>query len=105
MKLNLDNIPSKEIMKGFHAKMIHGENMTLAYWSIEKDAELPLHHHVHEQTVNMIKGKFQMKIGNEVHVFGPGDVFVIPSNTPHSGIALTHCRILDVFSPAREEYK
>ena len=105
MKTNLDDITPREIIKGFHARMIHGEKMSLAYWNIEKGAELPLHHHEHEQTVNMIEGNFQMKIGNESHVFGPGDIFVIPSNVPHSGFALTDCRILDVFAPAREDYK
>jgi len=105
MKVNLDDIVSKEIMPGFHAKMIHGDGMTLAYWEIEKGAILPLHQHIHEQAVNMIAGQFQMVIDGQEHIFGPGDIFVIPSNASHSGKALTNCKILDVFSPSRDEYK
>ena len=34
-----------------------------------------------------------------------GDVLVIPGDAKHSGRAHTGCRILDVFSPVREEYR
>ena len=32
-------------------------------------------------------------------------VLVIPGDVPHSGRSHTHCKILDVFSPVREEYR
>ena len=32
--VNLKDIPSKELLPGFSGKMIHTENMTLAYWDI-----------------------------------------------------------------------
>jgi hypothetical protein len=34
----------------------------------------------------------------------PGQVVAIPSNVPHSGHAVSRCRILDVFQPVREHY-
>ena len=30
-KLSLKNIPLKEIVPGFHARMVHTDNMTLSY--------------------------------------------------------------------------
>ena len=30
--------------------------------------------------------------------------YVIPSNKNHSGIALSDCKLIDVFTPKREEY-
>jgi quercetin dioxygenase-like cupin family protein len=33
-----------------------------------------------------------------------GSVFIIPSNTVHSGKSITDCEIVDVFNPVREDY-
>ena len=38
-------------------------------------------------------------------VFTEGDIVLIPSNHLHGGKALTPCKLMDVFSPVREEYK
>jgi len=95
---------SKELVKGFHAKFIHSENMTLAYWNIEDGAELPEHSHPHEQVTNLLEGTFELIIGGERKMVGPGEVAIIPSNVVHKGRAITACKIIDVFYPLREDY-
>jgi quercetin dioxygenase-like cupin family protein len=105
MKMNLKDIPEIEYVSGFFGRMIHTDSTTLAYWSIKKGAQLPEHHHIHEQVINVFEGELQMVIGGEKMILGPGDTYSIPSNVPHSGVALTDCRVLDVFTPAREDYK
>jgi len=35
----------------------------------------------------------------------PGVVYVIPPQARHSGRGITDCRVLDVFSPARDDYR
>ena len=49
--------------------------------------------------------KVSFTLDGEKMVCKNGDVIVIPSNTPHSGRAITKCILMDVFSPVREEYK
>lgn len=105
MSLNLSNIPSKEIMKGYHGKLVHTETMSLVFWDVEKDAIVPEHHHVHEQIMHVIEGEFEFTLDGETKVYHPGDIVPIASNLPHGGKALTPCKLMDVFSPAREEYK
>ena len=105
MKLTLTEIPPFEISKGFTARLIHTDTMTLAYVDIEAGAELPDHSHFHEQVSNMLEGEFEFVLGGEKMVLRPGEVLVIPSNVPHSGRALTRCRILDVFHPVREDFR
>ena len=39
------------------------------------------------------------------HVLNAGDVFVVPPDVPHTGVARTPCKILDVFAPVREDYR
>lgn len=103
--MNLSEIPSKEIMPGYHGKMVHANRMSWAFWTVEKDAEVPEHQHPHEQIMHVVEGQFEFSLDGHSKVYRAGDVVIIPSNTPHSGKALTPCRLMDVFSPVREEYR
>ena len=102
---DIQQISQKEIIKGFKARFVHSEHMTIAYWEVEEGAELPLHSHVHEQIAMITKGKFEMTIGSQTTVYESVKIAVIPSHVEHSGKALTYCEITDVFSPVREDYK
>ena len=101
----LDLIRSKELAQGFQARFVHAENMTFAYWQITEAAVLPSHSHPHEQVVNMLMGKFELTVDKDTRVLVPGDVVIIPPHAEHSGKALSHCSILDVFHPVREDYR
>ena len=103
--MNLSEIPSKEIMPGYHGKMVHGDAISWAFWDVEAGAEVPSHHHHHEQIMHVLDGQFEFTLDGKTATYLPGDVVVIPSNSPHSGKALTACRLMDVFSPVREEYR
>ena len=104
-KLNIKNLKQREIIPGFNGKFINGENITWAFWDIKKDSSIPDHFHIHEQIMHVISGDFEFTINGLTSVFSEGDTIVIPSNIPHRGKALTNCKIMDVFSPKREEYK
>ena len=105
MTVELHQIETKELIKGFHGRFVHIEKATLAFWEIEAGAVLPEHSHFHEQTVCMLEGRFELTIAGETRVYEPGVLAVIPSNAVHSGRALTDCKILDVFCPVREELR
>lgn len=101
----LAEIEDREPLPGFRVKFIHSDTMTFAYWAIEAGALLPEHSHHHEQVAHMLEGEFELTIEGEGQVLKPGMVGVIPSNSVHSGKAVTDCRILDVFNPIREDYR
>ena len=102
---HLDDIHAKEIRPGFFGKMIHGDKSTLAFWEIKKGSVLDEHYHFHEQITHLLEGKMLMIIGDKEYLLTPGTVHVIPSNMPHSAIALEDCKVIDSFSPARDDYK
>jgi quercetin dioxygenase-like cupin family protein len=77
----------------------------MAYWEIEAGSELPLHDHPHEQIVNVLEGELQLTVEGETKILRPGSVAVIASSIPHSGKAITDCRVLDAFHPVREDYR
>ena len=79
--------------------------MTVAHWTVNVGAPLPEHSHPHEQVVNVIEGEFELTINGDTTRLGLRSVAIIPSNAVHSGKALTKCRIINVFSPVREDYR
>lgn len=101
----LETIEEREVVPGFRGKFIHSDTMTLAYWNIEQGSHLPEHSHVHEQVVNVLDGTLEISIGGKIYSLGPGSVMCIPSDIPHSGKAVTRCRVLDVFHPVRDDYR
>ncbi len=103
--LALKDIEEKEIVPGYRAKFVHSENMTLGFWEVDQGAALPEHSHPHEQIANVLEGQFELTVNDEPRVLEPGMIAVIPGGVPHSGKALTSCRLMDVFYPAREDYK
>ena len=105
MLYRLEEIKSKEVFPGFTGKFIHTELTTHAFWEIAAGGTLPVHHHVHEQIVHVLEGEFELVLDGVPHRLTPGIVLAIPSHAPHSGRAITPCRILDIFSPKREDYQ
>jgi quercetin dioxygenase-like cupin family protein len=99
------SLPARELVPGHHGRFIHSEHTTHVYWQIDADAVLPKHSHPHEQIVNMLEGRYELVVDGEKFVLDAGDVLVIPGGAIHGGRAHTACRILDVFSPVREEYR
>ena len=99
MQFKIDT-PTKELIPGFHGSFVHGEGFTAAYWHIEAGAVLPEHHHVHEQLTQVTEGEFELTVGGETILCKPGSVVLIASNVPHSGKALTACKITDIIDLA-----
>lgn len=100
-----EQIQSKELFPGFHAKMIHTDGLTIIYFDIKAGSVLPEHHHVHEQVTNVLEGTLELTVGGETHACTPGTVVAIPPNVAHSGRAISDCKVIDVFRPVREDYK
>lgn len=105
MNYSLSDLPSREIMPGFHGKMVHGEKMTLAFWEVEAGAEVPVHAHENEQIMHVLRGRFSFTLNDQTREYEAGDIVLIPAHAPHSGKALTDCRLIDIFSPVREAYR
>lgn len=101
----LDDLEFKTMAPGFHGTFIHSDNVTVARWKIDQGATLPDHAHPHEQITMVMAGTFEMRVGGETRKLVAGDMVVIPGHVPHSGTALTDCRVTDVFHPTREDYR
>ena len=103
--VNLDDTKVLEPFPGYKGNFVHAENMSLAFWEVKAGADFPEHTHPHEQVSVVTEGEFELTVDGETQVLKPGNIAVIPSNVPHSGRAITDCRIVDAFQPVREDYR
>jgi quercetin dioxygenase-like cupin family protein len=103
--IDINKIEPRETFPGFKGRFIHGSNFTIAHWDMKAGANAPVHTHIHEQVVDVIKGRLEMTIDGEVIVLEAGQGAIIPSMVPHGAKALTDCFVIDTFSPVREDYK
>ena len=101
----LDALPVREIFPGFRARLIHTDRVSHSWVEIEPGAAFPEHQHPHEQIVSVLEGTLELTVAGTTHLLTPGQVFVIPPDAPHSGRALSGCRVLDTFAPTRQEYR
>ena len=105
MFITTKDLPDFNIIAGYTAKLIHTDQLTVMHVTVAAGATLPEHQHPHEQITNVISGEFEMTVAGVTKICRAGDSIVTPGNTPHSGIALTDCKLIDVFNPPREDYK
>ena len=102
--LSIRNIKPKELVPGITGYYAHGNSMTFGYVELKAGSSIPMHQHVHEQITYITDGELDMVIGGESCLLTSGMYHVIPSDTPHSAIAKTDCKVIDAFSPVREDY-
>jgi len=103
--INENDLKQSEIAAGFLARFIHTEGVTIAYVNIKSGSFLPEHSHLQDQITHVLEGKLELTVGGETQVAEAGQIVVIPSNIKHSAIALSACKVIDVFNPVREDYK
>ena len=64
-----------------------------------------LHAHPHRQVSYVERGRFEVTVGDVTREIGAGDSFFVPSDTAHGAVALEEGVLIDVFTPAREDFR
>ena len=83
---------------------IHSGSMTIARLELMKDAVVPEHSHHNEQVSMVERGALQFAIEGGQQVVRAGESLVIPPHVAHGVVALEDTVVMDVFSPAREDW-
>lgn len=91
---------------GFLVHVVSGQRSMLSHVILKPGAEAPMHNHSEEQMGIVLEGEFEMTIGDETRLLKKGDMYLVPANTTHGGVARADgAVVLDAFSPPREAYK
>ena len=102
---SIDRIAVRPIFTGIRGRYAHGERCTVGDVQLDADTIIPIHDHPHEQITYLLEGSMDFVVGDETQTMKPGDIAVIPGGVPHGGRTISACRVIDVFAPARDDYR
>lgn len=84
--------------------MAESPELMMVEFRFEKGGEGLPHNHPHVQTTYVMSGRFEFTVGDDTQILEPGDAMLIPSNVVHSCVALEAGRLIDAFTPRRDDF-
>ena len=104
--MSRDNVKTIKVFEGVYRKtLLYSKNLMLCHFTLEKNANIPIHTHKEHQIGYIIKGKLKFLTEEKEFITKKGDSYVFDSNEKHGAIVLEDSEVIDVFNPAREDYK
>ena len=106
--LKFDETRTQEIRPNVVRRLGHTNNLMMVVIDFNdgptEEADPP-HWHPHEQMSYVATGEIVVHIGDKQERLGPGDMFTVPPDVPHTVQLLTeHVRLVDCFTPLREDF-
>jgi quercetin dioxygenase-like cupin family protein len=100
-----DDNPWIEICPGIKRQTVtSGQSMYQMLATLEPGSKMPEHQHPQEQIVHVLSGRMKLIVRGAPHELTPGDSFYLGSHVPHAVETIEQTRVLDTFSPPRDEY-
>jgi quercetin dioxygenase-like cupin family protein len=82
----------------------HGGRLMLVEVIFAAGAVGALHEHPHEQATYCLSGEFAFRVGDTTMTLRPGDSVHIPGSVRHGVTCVAAGRLLDTFTPPREDF-
>ena len=97
--------PTIEICPGITRRTVaNGKTMYQMLATLATGSIMPAHSHPQEQIVHILEGKMRLIVDGVPHELSTGDSFYLASNVPHGVEVMSPTRVLDTFSPPRDDY-
>jgi quercetin dioxygenase-like cupin family protein len=98
-------VPMTELVPGSNSHLVAGEKALVSFLTMSAHSYFPPHRHEAEQIMIVIDGYMDEIIEGKLYRVKKGDVIVLPSNIEHGGrIREVDCKVIDIFSPPRQDY-
>ena len=79
-------------------------DLMVVAFNFQQGAEGALHNHPHIQSTYVESGRFMFSLDGVETEVGPGDSFIIPSKARHGCRCLEAGRLVDTFTPRRDDF-
>lgn len=80
------------------------EKMMAVEVDFDEGAVGAVHTHPHIQISYVLSGEFSATIDGEERIITAGDTYYTKENVPHGVVCLKAGRLLDIFTPRREDF-
>ena len=100
------NIAAKDLGGGVMRKVLsYSKNLMACELTFEKGAVGAPHSHPHEQIGYIISGRLvYQEDGQADKILGTGDTYYVAPNVVHGVQILEDTKLLDIFTPMREDF-
>jgi quercetin dioxygenase-like cupin family protein len=102
--IRLKDFPVEHVNPLFDRQLVSGERSMLARIILREGCIVPLHSHENEQITYVLEGALKFLIQDQEITVRAGEVLVIPSQVPHSAVAIEDTVDLDIFCPPRADW-
>jgi quercetin dioxygenase-like cupin family protein len=106
--IRYEEAPVTELRNSVERRLGHTEKLMIAVIDFDdgpQDAPDPPHAHPHEQASYVAAGEILFFLDGQPERLGPGDLFLVPPDVPHSIQLLTRrVRLVDCFTPIRDDF-
>ncbi|HWR51187.1 MAG TPA: cupin domain-containing protein [Bryobacteraceae bacterium] len=102
---NWEDVKLEQMNPLLGRQAIHCANMTVAMIHLDSGCIVPEHRHANEQVSVLLQGRLRFLSEGKEYTIAAGQVLHIPPNAPHSVEALEDSLAMDLFSPAREDWR
>lgn len=103
--ITTNDVPWDTIGPGLTRQILgYGPDLMLVRVEFEKGAVGVMHHHPHRQVSYVVAGSFEVTVNGEKRVLRTGDCFYVAADLVHGAVALEKGTLVDVFTPAREDF-
>jgi quercetin dioxygenase-like cupin family protein len=101
-----EKIELETLEKGRTSRKIraYDKNLMMIEVMFEAGAVGAEHRHVHEQLCYCLEGEFDFSVEDRTSRLRAGDSVYIPASALHGTVCLAKGRLLDVFTPQREDF-
>ena len=99
-----ESVPLEVMSDMITRKIVTGEKAMIAQIILRKGAIVPEHRHESEQIAYVVEGALRFELEGRQVIVRKGELLCIPSNVPHSAVALEDTVDLDIFSPIRKDW-
>ncbi|MCU0559202.1 MAG: cupin domain-containing protein [Desulfobacterales bacterium] len=102
----IGEIAPRKPAAGVEVRIVHGERLTVGFFTIAPGAAVPEHAHPHEQIGTVLTGRMELTIAGDKRLVSAGAAYQIPPDATHSARCLEGpAEVIEIFAPVREDWR